>query len=383
MNPVLFLGMYPWEYQELSDTVRSMVKVWAKEPMARPVFINPMVQNRAPHFGVTTKVEQGVEVWTPGFSFLPTRFGFGKVRGQMAARSVARYLDKQMQRSDYALYVTSATLELADSYVKALRPRHLILDLVDDNLGFPMEEERCEELTKIMRRMAKLATAVTGVSSYLVDKMEAICDRRISLLPNGVDFEHFSQPRPYPKDLPSITNGKRLCFVGAFTSWIDLHLLEKVAEAFPNTELLLVGPVFSQEVKQEDFNSLLNHSNVRWLGPRPYEEVPAYLHASDVLLLPRTEMSYSMACDPLKLYEYLATGKPVVSTNLPSVERFASVARIAKTSDEFVDQVQHALTDPHEPTLQLEMVQERSWEQRVKTLQKLLSAPTQKGVLTS
>lgn len=378
MRPILFLGMYPWDYHELSDTVRSMAKASRNTGSMTPIFINPTSEMKKLQLKVTTTMDLGVHVITPGFGFLPTRYGFYRLRDRLAAGRTADYLKKTADVADAALYVTSATLELAEHYVDHLKPREIIFDVVDDNLGFPMDEHRRLLLTKLFQKIAAKATLVTAVSEELVTKTEQLCHRSVVYLPNGVDFDHFSQPKPVPADLVQ-SEKSRICFVGAFTSWIDLRLLSKTAEAFEGAELLLIGPKFSSSVREEQFDALLNLPNVNWIGARPFDAVPGYLQASDVLILPRTKEAYSQACDPLKLYEYLATGKPVVTTELPSAERFADVASIATNDEEFIAAIARSLSEPHDPAPQLLRVCSRSWENRVGMIQELLSGKTVEG----
>src|SRR5262249_55743245 len=135
-------------------------------------------------------------------------------------------------------------------------------------------------------------------------------------VPNGVDVDHFSQraaPADDVRDLPR----PRLGFVGGLSEWVDLGLVAHLARARPDWSLILVGPVGI------DAAPVRNLPNVRLLGPRPYAALPAYLVAMDEGLIPFEQSPVTYHADPIKAYEYLAAGLPVVATDLPALRRLA------------------------------------------------------------
>jgi hypothetical protein len=150
-------------------------------------------------------------------------------------------------------------------------------------------------------------------------------------LPQGVSYEHFRTPQPVPDDLASLPR-PWIGFAGAISDCCDLDLLNTLAGAIPNGSIVLVGPVTVTDPQRMD---RLTASNIHQLGPRPYAELPGFVQAFDVGIIPYLLNPWTEAVDPLKLLEYLASGIPVVSTRLPEVEKYADDVAIADTVDAF------------------------------------------------
>lgn len=372
---LLVLGILPWNYSDLSDTVRSMIKA---HPNGRVIYINPQPEKRSLTSEWKETVDGGVKIWDPPYSLLPTRYKIHRLREKLSAASLPKYVRKMLGsnwKKNTIVYVTPTTLEQSYEFVKALNPEHLIFDILDDNLNFPsITEKRRERLKEMFIDIAKQASVISAVSEYLIKQTKELTGRGdIQYLPNGVDVQMFKTiPDKFPSDIEEIPN-PRVTFVGAITSWIDLPLLVEIAKQLSNVQLVLVGPIDHASLDQNQLKQLEDLTNVYFLGGKPYSEVPKYLHASDVLLLPRTMDPYSLACDPLKLYEYLATGKPVVSTTHPSIKRFSDFVYSGSTAEEIIQGIQNSLNRKEESAQkQRSIVDSLSWETRIEKLLNLI-----------
>jgi len=190
--------------------------------------------------------------------------------------------------------------------------------------------------------------------------------RKAILLPNGVDFAHFSQAlkegTEVPEDLTSLRS-PRIGYVGIVDPicWVDMELLVSLARVRPDWSVVLIGPT---ERRRLPFNV---PSNLHLLGARPYRLVPCYLKGMDVCLVPFKKNAVTQACSPLKLYEYLAAGRAVVSTPVPDLAFLGSVVWCARSRDEFLTAIEEALSLAHDPTerqRRLEVAAQHSWQQR-------------------
>lgn len=133
-----------------------------------------------------------------------------------------------------------------------------------------------------------------------------------------------------------------LGFVGAIAYWVDLNLIEFVARARPDWSIVMVGPIRAG-VNVGRFRHL---SNVRFVGKKDWTVLPHYLRAFDVCLsLFKVSEPITVTANPLKVYEYLAAGRPVVSTDMPEVRPLRDVIRIACSKEDFVEQIQAALQE--------------------------------------
>jgi glycosyltransferase involved in cell wall biosynthesis len=186
-------------------------------------------------------------------------------------------------------------------------------------------------------------------------------------VPNGVDVAHFARPATPAADVPH--DGRpRVGFVGALAQWVDVPLLAALARRRPDWWLVLVGPVAT------DVSGLAELPNVRLLGPRPYRDVPRYLAAVDVALIPFVRDAVTERADPIKAYEYLAAGLPIVATDLPALRRFGRLLRLADTPAGFGEQVELAVAegrDAHRAERQAEAAR-HGWSGRFERIEQLL-----------
>ena len=145
--------------------------------------------------------------------------------------------------------------------------------------------------------------------------------------------------------------------------------------ARPDWTLLLIGPA------EESARAVLEritaaHPNARWLGPKPYEELPHYVAAFDVALCPNQWNDYGRSCFPLKLYEYLAAGKPVIASGNPDLAGMEPDVRLARGVAEFVAAIEEALgrRSAEDKERRLRVASENTWESRASRLLGLVQA---------
>ncbi len=168
------------------------------------------------------------------------------------------------------------------------------------------------------RILAAEADGVIGTSGPVVEWLRALAPGLPSLLlENGVDYAHFSAPRPCPLEYRGL-KGPRVIYMGVVDQRFDFLALRALAEARPDVTFLLAGPV-STPIPA----ALRARGNVVALGPRRYEDMPAYLQHADAGLLPFNSHSANRGRSPMKLYEYASAGLPVVSAATEEIVRRA------------------------------------------------------------
>lgn len=166
------------------------------------------------------------------------------------------------------------------------------------------------------------------------------------LLGNGVDHAAFSLPHAEPPDLAAIPR-PRIGYVGSLKEHLDFELLLGLARRHPSWSFVLVGPERYLGAKASQLARLRAMTNVHCLGPRPLAALPAYDQHMDVCMLCYAVNGYTKFVSPLKLGEYLASGRPIVGSPLPTHEEFADVIALAKTPEEWSAALMRAL-DPSE-----------------------------------
>jgi glycosyltransferase involved in cell wall biosynthesis len=210
-------------------------------------------------------------------------------------------------------------------------------------------------------------------NSLLTYENKRHLNHRTYRIPSGADVEHFAQTAdPVCEVHPDIASLPHpiLAFVGNINEKIDGTLLAAVAEARPYWSIVLIGQVCARSI---DLRPIRRLANVHWLGKRPFETLPSLLRGADVCLLPYVQGETTRYRSPLKLYEYLATGKPIVSTEHPEVCDFGGIVAIAP-ADRFVETIESVLQNdaPENQKRRIEIARQHSWDARVDKMEEIL-----------
>lgn len=191
----------------------------------------------------------------------------------------------------------------------------------------------------------------------------------------GVDVEHFGaalDPKKAPAPDLALIKGPRLGYFGVIDERLDLELLEKLADFDPHWNIVMIGPL--AKISEAD---LPRRANIHFLGARDYAELPAYARGFDVCLMPFARNAATEYINPTKALEYMATGTPIVSTDVPDVvANFGAVVQIAPSQQEFLEKCRAALQNPDEAAIArgLEMAQSNTWGGIVAQLEAHLDA---------
>jgi glycosyltransferase involved in cell wall biosynthesis len=199
----------------------------------------------------------------------------------------------------------------------------------------------------------------------------------------GVDEQHFAKARdprtPIPADIASLRRpGVRVAgYYGVIDERVDYDLVARLARADPTLEVVMVGP--SAKVDPATFPQ---RPNLHWLGARPYEALPAYVRGFDVCLMPFALNEATEYINPTKTLEYMACGRPVVSTAVADVVRnFAPVVRVARSPVDFIRGVLVDSRDPNSGRIAegIRMAQRSSWESVVSAMNQLVLRAVEAG----
>ncbi len=239
---------------------------------------------------------------------------------------------------------------------------YILYDYLDEISAFKGDTQ---ELTWSHRWLLRKADVVTATALLLYE--DAKKERADTLhVPNGVDIDHFdsrSGPFSPPVDIAALcATGKPVIgYYGAFASWFDYPLINELALNRSDLNFLLIGPKHDNSLEA---SGLLRMANVHYLGPKPYSELPAYLACFDVAILPFIISPVTQSTSPIKLFEYFAGGKPVVSTPLKEVMQYEEVG-IGRNSQEFAIKIDEALSTKNDLEFGhrlKKIAQENTWE---------------------
>jgi glycosyltransferase involved in cell wall biosynthesis len=240
---------------------------------------------------------------------------------------------------------------MALSYTDHLQSGCVVYDCMDELSAFKGASPQLRQLeTQLFEKADLVFTG--GYSLYEAKRQQ---HAHAYAFPSSIDVQHFAQAREVtidPPDQAAIPH-PRLGFYGVIDERMDLELLDGIAQARPDWHLVIVGPVV-----KIDPESLPQHPNIHYLGGKSYQELPQYLANWDVALLPFARNESTRFISPTKTPEYLAAGKPVVSTSIRDVVRpygEQGLVQIADTVPEFVVAIETAL----------QLRQDADWMQRV------------------
>lgn len=260
--------------------------------------------------------------------------------------------------------------------IEYFRPKLVCYHVVDEYAAYM--ELPPERVRSMEEDTAKRAALVIVVSQSLLER-KRLWNNNIYLIPNGVDQGFLKWEDDVTETLQDLKGMGRpiIGYIGAINLKVDLELITYLARARPEWQILLVGPIHLRTL-WDDFYRRLRRlkqmQNVHFLGEKTRDKVIEYFRAIDVGIMPYKLDIQGMNLSPIKLFEYLACGKPCVSVDVPSVREYGGVIKIAKTYAEFVDMVEQGLK---ENSSELEagrryVAMENTWEKRVDEISSLL-----------
>jgi len=264
--------------------------------------------------------------------------------------------------------------------VKQLKPDFIIYHAYDLFRLTPGWNERLTENENALLRHASFSF---GSSQAIVDDLNKKTTRRdVIFLPNGVDYTLFSDPDNSkghePNDLSSIPH-PRIGYIGNINRKVDLPLIAQLAQKNHSWQFVLVGGIANlDEVTSKSLVALRKAPNVHLLGEKLPKELPKYATNMDINLMAyrTSDKLWTQAVYPLKLHEYLASGNPVISADIPAVREFSQVVQIVNNhATHWEEAIITALKEEKESNRleRCEVAKQNSWSERVKTLEQYIS----------
>jgi UDP-galactopyranose mutase len=283
-------------------------------------------------------------------------------------------LDGLFAEHNISKYICWYYTPMAIAWASHLEPEAVIYDCMDELSAFKGASPTLKNYEAELFRRANLV--FTGGQSLYESKVNQ--HPNVYAFPSSVDVPHFGQGRNVkeePADQANIPH-PRLGFYGVIDERMDIELLAGIAEARPDWHLVIIGPVV-----KIDPAALPQHENIHYLGSKDYKDLPAYLGGWDLAMLPFARNDSTRFISPTKTPEYLAAGKPVVSTSIRDVVRpygDLKLVRIADTTEEFVAAAEQALQEDTPASGWLSRVdaflEQISWDQTWGSMMQLIES---------
>jgi glycosyltransferase involved in cell wall biosynthesis len=359
------LAAVPWSFS-LVGRSRMLTEAWLRAGQPTTFVQVPSYRTALQRLAAPFRPADDAPVVRP-WPIRPSRWWnpLREARLRHAIRRRAAELCRQLsQRVDLSRAAAIVVSPVWTPWLDELPFRHVIYDCIDDlavhiprRALAPLYEKWEDEL--VQRAAAAVVTAEP--------LREALQSRRsdlpIAMIRNGVDVERFqglARSSPRPADVPA---AKRpiVGFVGALYEWIDWELIAEVTRALPECDFVFVGPHDGRGAVER----LGRLRNVVLLGARPYDQVPAYVQAFDVCWVPFDQSRTSRAANPIKIYEYLSLGKPVVSTPVADTHSFENHVLVGHGPAEVTAHLRAALAARDEnAAARVEFARANSWDAR-------------------
>ncbi|MCR8644689.1 glycosyltransferase [Paenibacillus sp. N1-5-1-14] len=264
---------------------------------------------------------------------------------------------KMREHADVGVW---CTLPMQAGFIKQeVDPDWVIYDCVDEVPQWLAYEQQ----------IVSISNAIVCTSERLYRRLNLTYpEQSIHLIRNAYDVTmkvHFEVTNPQPVQQIPLQIG----FIGAWAPWVDEGLLLKLADVLKNTEIIIIGPEFERKYS----GALQRRSNIHFLGLRRHDELADLMRRLTVAIIPFHLTPIALAANPVKAYEYLAAGIPVITTNLPECRRMAPHVDVAATQDSFIQLVKHRLQEPGDAVARQQYALANTWQHRGEQVAELLA----------
>lgn len=231
---------------------------------------------------------------------------------------------------------------------------------------------------KHLRLLKDERCIVVATANKLLNEVKQHRSGNYKLVTNGVDYKHFqnSDNASYINEEIQtlvIKNKPVIGYFGAFASWFDYELIKKIAIERPQYEILLIGWKYDDTI--DEFN-LNEHSNVTVIGPVSYQNLPYYANCFSVSIIPFLLNEVTESTSPIKLFEYMALGFPIVTTDLPECRKYKSVI-VSEDHSAFLKNIDKALILKEDTEYKSQLNKDalnNTWESKAKSIAELLNS---------
>jgi glycosyltransferase involved in cell wall biosynthesis len=314
-------------------------------------------------------VMAGLQVYEPGFWLPKLARPSGLARFTSRQRlEHARKLLRARGCTKIVLYICRP--DFGDALVDIAHD--LSIYYVSDEYSFTTTEVAVS-LTE--RRLLESVGQVFLTSPALVEKRGSF-NPNTEFVPMGVDYRKFATPAPEPEDLRAIPY-PRIGYVGHLKQMLDWPLMVELSAVHPQWSFVFVGPKSPHPKIESALKELSSRPNVYFLGGKPTECLGSYPQHFDVSIMPYRLDDYTKYVYPLKMHEYLASGKPVVSTPIRSVEDFSHVIAMATSREEWSHAIERALSGeentPHRCAERQRAAHDYDWDPLVDRMARIIA----------
>lgn len=270
---------------------------------------------------------------------------------------------KKIADDETILWITSP-VSIMPMLLPRLKHKVLIYEMMDDYEKFHVYLR--QEIARTELLLIAQADLIIATSQVLLEKAKALSqNKNCVLVSNGVEYDFFANSQlRMPVELHAMK--KIAGYVGSIDTWMDFMTVEFIAKKRQDIDFVFIGPV-----KVKNIPKVIN---LHFIGARDYATLPNYLQAFSVCLLPFMPGEFADSINPVKLYEYLACGKPIVLNDMREAREFANIVYVAKNKEDFLLKLDQALNEQNFEIVRKrkEVARQYDWSVKAKILEELL-----------
>lgn len=251
-----------------------------------------------------------------------------------------------------------------------------LYDITDDWTKFSGNQSQLDLTTQQDTTLCTSCDHVIVCSQQLFeDKAKFVELERLHLIPNGVHVEHYEAVADTSLPVHKIAEHWTKPVFG-YTGTIhgdrvNVSLIASVAKAYPLATIAMVGPNLLDQSEQQKLDGF---SNIVFTGAQPYADLPDIMRAFDVCIVPHLVSPFTESLNPIKLWEYLAAGKSIVSTNVAGFRDFSNLVSVAQTREEFVKAISATpASDKSSSSERQDVARQHSWDSRLDVVLRVLN----------
>jgi teichuronic acid biosynthesis glycosyltransferase TuaH len=313
------------------------------------------------------------------WKLLPNTLTWGRKFNEWLVRRQVRAEARRLGFRAPLLWINSHG---AGHAVGALRERAVIYDITDDWTTLTQSPHMIRLTQRQDQHLCQKADAVI-VCSQRLQEMKAPLTNHLHLIPNGVHAEHYQRVAEASGPLPEDARPWKkpvLGYTGSIhADRVDLCLVEALARRLPHATIALVGPIMLSPAERQ---RLENFSNIALTGPKPYSLIPDYMRGFDACITPHLVTPFTESLNPIKLWEYLAAGKPIISTPVAGFRDYPQFVRLANDAEGFARALDAALAEaPATAEQRRAEARKHSWDARLEAVEAVIAGCLAHGSL--
>lgn len=255
-----------------------------------------------------------------------------------------------------------------------LNNKVFIYDCMDDYKSWP----GCDKNKLVMyeKKVINMSNIVIVSSDELYNNMlkyDLKLKHKTYVINNGVDIKSFNKNNLRIENEVNViknNNRKKVGYIGTISTWVDLNLIKNIALKYNKLDFYIVGPV-EQGMNIDEYKNI---KNIIFTGSQPYYSIPNILDKLDVAIMPFKKIDLIKSVNPVKIYEYLAMGKPVIALKYKETEKFGNLIYTYDSEDDFMKVLEIALNDNNELLDErIKFAKLNSWEKRAEEFDQLVN----------